>query len=154
MHVLDCGTLESDRDPLSDLAIIEAELEKYAVDMSYSGADGEVVPLNHRPRLVALNKVDLPDGRDMAEFVRPELESRGYKVFEISATSHEGLRQLGFAMGEIVQAARDALAAARRRCTPPSSSRVRSTNPASRSAAKRRTSNRCSASWATSPSGG
>ena len=36
VHVLDCGTLESDRDPLSDLAIIEAELEKYAVDMSYS----------------------------------------------------------------------------------------------------------------------
>ena len=35
VHVLDCGTLESDRDPLSDLAIIEAELEKYAVDMSY-----------------------------------------------------------------------------------------------------------------------
>ncbi len=98
VHVLDCGTLESDRDPLSDLAIIEAELEKYAVDMSYSGADGEVVPLNHRPRLVALNKVDLPDGKDMAEFVRPELESRGYRVFEISATSHEGLRQLGFAM--------------------------------------------------------
>lgn len=112
VHVLDCGTLESDRDPLSDLAIIEAELEKYAVDMSYSGTDGEVVPLNHRPRLVALNKVDLPDGKDMAEFVRPELEARGYKVFEISATSHEGLRQLGFAMGEIVQAARDALAAA------------------------------------------
>ena len=114
VHVLDCGTLESDRDPLSDLAIIEAELEKYAVDMSYSGSDGEVVPLNHRPRLVALNKVDLPDGKDMAEFVRPELESRGYKVFEISATSHEGLRQLGFAMAEIVQAARDAVAA-----TPP-----------------------------------
>jgi GTP-binding protein len=80
--------------------------------MSYAGQDGEVVPLNHRPRLVALNKVDLPDGKDMAEFVRPELESRGYRVFEISATSHEGLRQLGFAMAEIVQAARDAVAAA------------------------------------------
>jgi len=112
VHVLDCGTLESDRDPLSDLAIIEGELEKYAVDMSYAGQDGEVVPLNHRPRLVALNKVDLPDGKDMAEFVRPELESRGYRVFEVSATSHEGLRQLGFAMAEIVQAARDAVAAA------------------------------------------
>jgi GTP-binding protein len=112
VHVLDCGTLESDRDPLTDLAIIEGELEKYAVDMSYAGQDGEVVPLNHRPRLVALNKVDLPDGKEMAEFVRPELESRGYRVFEVSATSHEGLRQLGFAMAEIVKAARDAVAAA------------------------------------------
>src|SRR4029453_6113598 len=114
VHVLDCGTLESDRDPLSDLGIIEAELEKYAVDMSYAGVDGEVVPLNERPKLVALNKVDLPDGRDMAEFVRPELESRGYRVFEVSATSHEGLRQLGFAMAEIVKAARNEPAA-----TPP-----------------------------------
>jgi GTP-binding protein len=118
VHVLDCGTLESDRDPLSDLAIIEAELEKYAVDMSYAGRDGEVIPLNHRPRLVALNKVDLPDGKDMADFVRPELESRGYRVFEVSATSHEGLRQLGFAMAEIVKAARDAVEAAPPKVTP------------------------------------
>ena len=71
---------------------IEAELAAYAVDLSYAGADGAVVPLNERPRLVALNKVDVPDGKDMAEFVRPELERRGYKVFEISAVSHEGLR--------------------------------------------------------------
>ncbi|MFH5877797.1 GTPase ObgE [Arthrobacter sp. NA-172] len=111
-HVLDCGTLESDRDPLSDLAIIEQELDKYAVDMSYAGVDGEVVPLNERPKLVVLNKVDLPDGRDMAEFVRPELEERGYRVFEVSATSHEGLRQLSFAMGEIVMAARKEVASA------------------------------------------
>ncbi|NKX51031.1 GTPase ObgE, partial [Arthrobacter deserti] len=42
VHVLDCATLESDRNPISDLEIIEAELEKYAVDMSYAGVDGEV----------------------------------------------------------------------------------------------------------------
>ena len=80
--------------------------------MSYAGVDGEVVPLNERPKLVVLNKVDLPDGKDMAEFVRPDLEARGYRVFEVSATSHEGLRQLGFAMAEIVQAARDAVQSA------------------------------------------
>ena len=40
---LGLGTI---RDPLSDLAVIEAELEKYAVDMSYAGQDGEVVPLD------------------------------------------------------------------------------------------------------------
>ena len=112
VHVLDCAALEADRDPLSDLAVIEAELEKYAVDMSFAGPDGDVVPLNQRPRLIALNKVDVPDGKDMAGFVRPELEARGYRVFEISASSHEGLRQLGFAMAEIVQAARDKVKAA------------------------------------------
>lgn len=109
VHVLDCAALETDRDPIGDLEIIEGELDRYAVDMSYAGSDGEVVPLNKRPRLVALNKVDVPDGRDMAEFVRPELEKRGYKVFEVSASSHEGLRQLGFAMAEIVLEAREAI---------------------------------------------
>ncbi|WP_299165058.1 GTPase ObgE [uncultured Arthrobacter sp.] len=114
VHVLDCAALESDRDPLKDLAIIESELDRYAVDMSYAGPGGEVVPLNERPRLVALNKVDVPDGRDMAEFVRPDLEARGYRVFDVSAASHEGLRQLGFAMAEIVREAREKLEA-----TPP-----------------------------------
>ncbi|BBE22540.1 GTPase Obg [Arthrobacter sp. MN05-02] len=119
VHVLDCAALETDRDPLKDLGIIERELEKYSVDMSYAGPDGDVVPLNERPRLVALNKVDVPDGRDMAEFVRPELEARGYRVFEVSASSHEGLRQLGFAMAEIVENARKAVAAAPRKVAPP-----------------------------------
>lgn len=106
VHVLDCAALEADRDPISDLAIIERELDNYSVDMSFAGSDGDVVPLNARPRLIALNKVDSPDGRDMAEFVRGDLEARGYRVFEVSAASHEGLKQLGFAMAEIVQAAR------------------------------------------------
>jgi GTPase len=119
VHVLDCAALEADRDPLNDLAVIERELDRYAVDMSYAGTDGAVVPLNERPRLVALNKVDVPDGRDMAEFVRPELESRGYRVFEVSAASHEGLRELGFAMAEIVKAAREAVKAAPPKVAPP-----------------------------------
>jgi len=119
VHVLDCAALETDRDPLKDLAIIERELEKYAVDMSFAGPDGDVVPLNERPRLVALNKVDVPDGRDMAGFVRPELEARGYRVFEVSASSHEGLRQLGFAMAEIVEDARRAVATAPPTVAPP-----------------------------------
>jgi len=119
VHVLDCAALEADRDPLNDLAIIERELDKYAVDMSFAGPDGDVVPLNERPRLIALNKVDVPDGKDMAGFVRPELEARGYRVFEVSASSHEGLRQLGFAMAEIVENARRAVIAAPPKVVPP-----------------------------------
>ena len=39
-----------------------------------------------RPRLVALNKVDVPDARDLAELVRGEVAERfGFPVFEISA---------------------------------------------------------------------
>ena len=81
LHVIDCATLEPGRDPLTDLDAIEAELEAYG-------------GLDDRPRLVALNKIDVPDARDLAELVRPELEARGYRVFEISAASREGLREL------------------------------------------------------------
>jgi GTP-binding protein len=99
LHVLDCGTLESERDPLRDLDIILNELKQYEVPA------GEV-PLVERPQLIALNKVDLPDGRDMAEFVKADLEARGYRVFLVSAASHEGLRELSFALAELVNEAR------------------------------------------------
>lgn len=99
VHVLDCGTAESGRDPIADLDVIEAELAAYG-------------GLQDRPRLVALNKVDLPDGRAMADLVRPILVERGLPVFEISAVTHEGLRILGFAMAELVLAARRAAPAA------------------------------------------
>ena len=64
--------------------------------------------LDDRPRLVALNKVDVPDAREIAEFVRADLEARGLDVFEVSAASHDGLRELSFAMAEVVAAKRAA----------------------------------------------
>ncbi|RWZ51878.1 GTPase ObgE [Labedella phragmitis] len=95
LHVLDCATLEPGRDPVSDLDVILGELAAYPVP------EGQT-PLTERPQLIALNKVDVPDARDLATLVRPELESRGFRVFEISAASHEGLRSLTFALAEIV----------------------------------------------------
>ncbi len=94
LHVLDCATLEPGRDPISDLEAIEAELAQYASDL------GE---LNDRPRLVALNKVDVPEAADLAELVTAELEARGYRVFPISAAAHVGLRELNFALAELVE---------------------------------------------------
>lgn len=99
LHVLDCGTLEPGRDPISDLDIILAELAAYPVP------EGQL-PLLDRPQLIALNKIDVPEGRELAEFVRPELEARGYRVFEISAVAHLGLRELTFALAEVVEADR------------------------------------------------
>jgi GTP-binding protein len=93
VHVIDTATIEPGRNPEDDLAVIEHELA------SYGGLDD-------RPRLVALNKIDVPDGREMAEIVRADLEARGLQVFAVSAASGEGLRQLTFAMAEIVQSAR------------------------------------------------
>jgi GTP-binding protein len=53
-----------------------------------------------------LNKADVPDARELAEFVKPDLEARGYRVFIISAASHEGLRELNFALAQLVEQAR------------------------------------------------
>jgi GTP-binding protein len=105
VHVLDCATLEPGRDPVSDLEVIEAELAAYAGDLEIEGGR---VPLTERPRLVVLNKIDVPEARDLAELVRPELEGRGLRVFEISTATHEGLRPLTFALAEIVGQARAA----------------------------------------------
>ncbi len=116
VHVLDGAALETERDPVGDFEVIEAELAAYdalraAVPPAAEGADPNDVasrPLLERPRLVVVNKVDVPDARDLAEIVRPDLEARGLRVFEVSAASHEGLRELAFAMAELVREAREA----------------------------------------------
>ncbi|WP_327161966.1 GTPase ObgE [Streptomyces zaomyceticus] len=95
VHVLDTATLESDRDPVTDLDIIEEELRQYG-------------GLEDRPRIVILNKVDIPDGQDLADMIRPDLEERGYQVFEVSAVARLGLKELSFALAGIVGEARAA----------------------------------------------
>ncbi len=93
VHVIDTGALETDREPLTDLDTIEAELAAYG-------------GLEDRPRLVALNKIDIPDGRVIAEMVEPMLAKRGIPTFAVSAMSREGLRPLMFAMAQSVAAHR------------------------------------------------
>jgi GTP-binding protein len=96
VHVLDCGTLETDRDPVKDLEIIEAELAQYG-------------GLEDRIRIVALNKIDLPDGKAMADLVAQTLRDKGYEVYAVSAASREGLQELLYAMARLVQKARAAV---------------------------------------------
>jgi len=109
VHVLDCATPLPGRDPISDLDAIEAELKAYE-ELTATGTGPATplagVPLSQRPAVVVLNKVDVPEARDLAELVRPELERRGLAVYEVSAASTEGLRELGFAMAGIVEQAR------------------------------------------------
>jgi len=81
VHVLDCGTLETDRNPVQDLEIIENELAIYG-------------GLEDRVRIIALNKTDLPDGKAMADMVEGELRERGYEVYQVSAASRAGLQDL------------------------------------------------------------
>ncbi|MGN6445435.1 GTPase ObgE [Amnibacterium sp.] len=99
VHVIDCATVDPGRDPLTDLDVVLAELAAYEVP---AGAR----PLLDRPQLVALNKIDSPDAKELAELVRPDLEARGLQVFAVSAASHEGLRPLSFALASIIEADR------------------------------------------------
>ena len=93
VHVLDCGTLETDRNPVDDLEIIEQELALYG-------------GLEDRVRIIALNKIDLPDGKAMADMVEQTLRDKGYEVYQVSAASREGLTELTYAMARLVQRAR------------------------------------------------
>ena len=104
VQVLDCGTLESDRDPIKDFEIIEEELRKYQPE------EGSI-PLSDRPRIIALNKVDLPDGKAMADMVEPYFREKGYEVYQISAASHIGLTEFNYAMSRVITEARKAEAA-------------------------------------------
>jgi GTPase len=107
VHVLDCATPEPGRDPLSDFDTIEAELAAYedAVGPGLAGTR-----LTDRPRLVVLNKIDVPEARELADLVKDEIGKRGLPVYEVSAASTEGLRELKFAMAELVKQARALLA--------------------------------------------
>jgi len=100
VHVLDCATEEPGRDPISDLDALEAELAAYE---ELTGA-----PMAEKPRIVALNKIDVPAAREMAELVEPELEARGLPLHRVSAASTEGLRELSFTMAAVIAAARAA----------------------------------------------
>ena len=89
VHVIDCATYEPGRDPLTDLDVIEGELQAHG-------------GLEDRPRLVALNKVDVPDAAELARMVQPEIEARGLRTFLVSTKTGIGLQELTFALADLV----------------------------------------------------
>ena len=95
VHVIDCATYEPGRDPITDLDVIEAELKAHG-------------GLEDRPRLVALNKIDIPDAQQVADFAIGELRDRGLQVFPISTRSGQGLHELIYAMARLIAARRAA----------------------------------------------
>ena len=88
-HVVDCAALETERDPVSDIEAIEAELAAYG-------------GLEDRPRVVILNKIDVPEARDLAEIVRADVAAKGWPVYVVSAVSREGLDDLVYGLAALV----------------------------------------------------
>ncbi|MFW0784621.1 GTPase ObgE [Gordonia sp. CPCC 206044] len=103
-HVVDCATLEPGRDPISDIDALEAELAAYEPALDADHGLGE---LASRPRIIILNKIDVPDAAELADLVEPELAQRGWPIFRISAVAHQGLRELTFALAEMVASYRE-----------------------------------------------
>ena len=82
VHVIDVSGSE-DRDPVADFDAICAELENYSVDLS------------DRPMIVAANKTDLLDPEsDNLERLRAHVEAAGCELYEISAGTTQGTKNL------------------------------------------------------------
>jgi GTP-binding protein len=77
VHVIDCATMEPGRDPVNDLEVIENELRQYG-------------GLQDRPRIVALNKLDVPDARDLVDMVVADLRGRGLDVYPVRRPATRG----------------------------------------------------------------
>jgi GTPase len=100
VHVLDCATQEPGRSPVADLDVIEAELAAYE--------DATGASMRDRPRIIALNKVDVPAAREAAQRAAAELDGRARAVCLVSAATREGVRELAFAMARVIREARQA----------------------------------------------
>ena len=110
-HIVDVATMEPGRDPLSDIDALEHELDTYADALDMDSGLGD---LRERPRLVVLNKMDIPEAKELAEFLRADIEEKfGWPVYMISTATREGLDELMWAMWDIVKRTRK-----KRRTTP------------------------------------
>ena len=82
VHVVDVSGSEA-RDPVEDFDAICEELANYSVDLS------------NRPMIVAANKVDIMDpDSDNLERLRARVEEAGCELYEISAGTTQGTRNL------------------------------------------------------------
>jgi GTP-binding protein len=92
--------MEPGRDPESDIEALEHELAEYG---------GDELDLVGRLRIAVLNKIDVPDARELVDLVRATLEARGLAVYPVSAATGEGFKEFGFALAAAVEEHRASL---------------------------------------------
>lgn len=90
IHVVDVSGMEG-RNPIEDFDIINKELSLYSNQ------------LEGRIQVVAANKIDLCYDRELADAFIAEVTGRGYKVFEISAATGEGVEPLMQYVTEVIE---------------------------------------------------
>lgn len=111
IHIVDAPGTEG-RNPVEDIYAINKELEAYNPEIA------------KRPQVIAANKIDVmfagsgkenPEecnfmecssmGYDSLDAIRKEFEPKGIKVFPISAVTGEGVRELLYYVGEMLEKA-------------------------------------------------
>ena len=92
VHVVDAASTEG-RDPLEDIRAINKELEAYTPD------------LMKRPQIIAANKTDViyAEDEDPVAKLKAEFEPKGIKVYPISAVSGQGVKELLYAVYDLLQ---------------------------------------------------
>jgi GTP-binding protein len=81
IHVIDASGIEG-RDPIDDFYKINEELKLYSEKLS------------KKPQVVAANKCDIPGSEENVKKLREELGKQGIEVFEISAATNKGLKEV------------------------------------------------------------
>ena len=93
IHMVDAASTEG-RDPIADIYAINKELEAYNPDLA------------RKPQVIAANKIDAiysGDEENPVELLKAEFEPKGIRVFPISAVSGQGLKELLYAVLEMLQ---------------------------------------------------
>ncbi|MBP2077454.1 GTPase ObgE [Oceanobacillus polygoni] len=89
VHVIDMASIEG-RDPYDDYLKINQELEAYDAKLS------------KRPQLIAANKMDMPGAAENLEKFKEQL-GESLPIYEISALTREGLRDILFAIADLLE---------------------------------------------------
>jgi len=96
VHVVDAASTEG-RDPVEDIYRIDEELANYDVS------------LENKPQIIAANKIDAVQASedeaaaDPVERICAEFVPKGVKVYPISAATGQGLKELLYAVYELLQ---------------------------------------------------
>ncbi|MGN0327525.1 MAG: GTPase ObgE [Lachnospira sp.] len=93
IHIVDAASTEG-RDPIADIKAINAELEAYNPE------------LLKRPQVIAANKIDAiyddGTGNNPVEAIKNAFEPEGIKVYPISAVTGQGVKELLYAVRELL----------------------------------------------------
>ncbi len=91
VHVVDAFPID-ETDPWTNFQIVEKELSQYSDDLAA------------RPRVIALNKIDLQSLGDLPALIA-QFEQTGLPIFPVSGATREGVEPLLHHLRDVIQAA-------------------------------------------------